>query len=131
MDNPPTLPPDRPPDLTTTIVTTPGESKVETPPPTPVLTNDIPSGEPVKEKHPQEVVNQVEEKPPTPTQNTADKALEIPIKTHKDVDIQVGESYTDNKVNQINEHLPKNKIMSKLIKNDEICTIKLVFTCKL
>ena len=119
MDNPPTLPPDRPPDLTTTIATTPGESKVETPPPTPVLTNDIPSGEPVKEKHPQELVNQVEEKPPTPTQNTADKALEIPIKTHKDVDIQVGESYTDNKVNQINEHLPKNKIMSKSSKTLE------------
>ena len=113
VDNPPTCPPDRPPDLTTTIVTTPGDSKVETPSPTPVLTNDTPSDEPVQGNHPQELVNQVEEEPPTSTQNPADKALEVEIKKHKDVDIQVGESYTDNKVNQINEHLPKNKIMSK------------------
>ena len=97
MDNPPTLPPDRPPDLTTTIVTPPGDSKVETPSPTPVLTNDTPSDEPVQGNHTQELVNQVEEEPPTSTQNPADKALEVEIKKHKDVDIQVGESYTDNK----------------------------------
>ena len=66
-------------------------------------TNEVNDNTKTIEPQPTTNINQIAEDTTTVTHGPTDKVPEIETKTFKDIDIQVGESFTDNKVNCIHE----------------------------